>query len=156
MKLSTAEKEIWLIAVYKLIVNITFGTFGIIILHFRCDLERIAQCIINSGFVKPENGLFVSHILPRVDMSDTLITCFFGAALILSAVIEIFFTIEMLLRKRWAAIGLSIASSLWILASLFFARELLTYSGIFGLIIDLLIIAVLIHLVRKSKGYFEK
>jgi hypothetical protein len=156
MKLSTAEKEIWLIAAYKLIVNITFGTFGIIILYFGCNLERIAQCIINSGLVKPENGLFVSHFLPHVDMADTLVTCFFGAALILSAVIEIFFTIEMLLRKRWAAIGLSIASSLWILASLFFAKELLTYSGIFGLIIDLLIIVVLIHLVRKSHGYFEK
>ncbi len=156
MKLSTAEKEIWLIAVYKLLINITFGTFGIIILCFGCNFERIAQCIINSGLVKPDDGFFVSHFLPHVDMADTLVACFFGAALILSAVIEIFFTIEMLYRKRWAAIGLSIASSLWILASLFFAKELLTFSGIFGLIIDVLIIIVLIQLVRKSQGYFEK
>jgi hypothetical protein len=156
MKLSTAKTEIWLIAAYKLLVNITFGTFGVIILCFGCNLERIAQCIIKSGLVKPEDGFFVSHFLPHVDVNDTLVACFFGAALILSAVIEIFFTIEMLYRKRWGAIGLSIASSLWILASLFFAKELLTYSGMFGLIIDLLIIAVLIHLVRKSHGYFEK
>jgi hypothetical protein len=156
MKLSTAEKEIYFISAYKLFINTAGLILGFIILHFDCNFERIAQCIIDSRFVKSENGIFVNHILPHIDVNHTFLACFFGAALIFFSIIEIFFTIEMLRRKKWGAIGLSIASGIWILLSLFFARELLTFSGIFGLIIDLLIIAVLIYLVRKSKGYFEK
>jgi hypothetical protein len=155
MKFSKTKAVIYAIVAYKLLVNIIFGIFGIAILRFSCDLERLAEFIILSGMVKPENGIFVKDIVPHVNVTHFGIACFFSLCLIVFAFLEIFFTIMMLKKKRWGAIGLSIVSSIWILLSFFFARELLVFSTKIGLMVDIAIISFLVYAVRETKDYFK-
>jgi hypothetical protein len=155
MKFSKTKTVIYTIAAYKLLVNLIFGIFGVVILKFGCNLERLEEFILLSGLVNPETGIFVRDIVPHVNVTHLGIACFFSVFLVFFAFLEIFFTIMMLKKKRWGAIGLSIVSSVWILLSFFFAKELLVFSTKIGLLVDISIISFLIYAVRETKDYFK-
>jgi len=155
MKFSKTKAVIYAIAAYKVLVNLIFGILGIMILRFSCNLERLEEFIILSGLVNPENGIFIRDIIPHVNVTHFGIACFFSISLIVFAFLEIFFTIMMLKKKRWGAIGLSIVSSIWILLSFFFAEELLVFSTKIGVLVDITIISFLVYAVRETKDYFK-
>ena len=147
------KKKVLFIGIYKILINLIFLSLGIIIVTFKCNSERVISFLMRSRIISFHEKV-PEMLFHHINLPEFGFTCFLAALILLFSSSEIFFSIAMLLKKKWGAIGLFIMSCLWIPIGLFFMSKILVLPKTIGLLIDILIVILLVRITFYEK-YFK-
>jgi len=149
------KEGLLLTVLYKLAAGIMRLIFGIVLLCFG-DLHRLLFFLFGRELLEdPHDFLFNLATLHIKDVSSGMVILF-SYFLIIYSIFEIFFSIGLYFRKRWAVIGLVLILGVGILFDLFFVSKILILSKFVGVFVDLVIVFFLLDLLIKHRSLFKK
>jgi uncharacterized membrane protein len=155
MEKEAKRGRIFLIAGYKLLAGALILLLGLLILYFNCDINQLDDFFIKEGIEDKPHDIFFSYLLDHLNPKSAFLNYFGTFCLILFGILEIFFSITLMRRKKWGAVGLFIVSFVWLFFALFFVSRFLVMSKEFSIGFDIIILFLLFDLIYSSKKYFK-
>lgn len=129
---------------------------GIFCIYWACDVSRAWNAFFPNGEIKGfhESAIyfFLTHVSPKSAFLNYLVV----VSMIIVPILEIFFSIFTLKRRRWGAIGMFFVSLFWLLFLIFFVSEFLLISDRLGIFIETIILMFLLYLIYNSREYFKQ
>lgn len=146
---------VWVASGYKILINFIRIVLGSILLYFG-DVDRTLGFLFSREIRHDPNDFIFNFLINHVNDASHLITIILAICLIGLSIMDLFFIIALLFRRKWGAIGFFIVTLFWIPVELFFIGRFLSLPKLFGFLINIVILILLYRLLHSSRHYFKK
>ncbi len=150
------RKEILAITIYKTLEDSVRYTFGILLILFNFSINNITFSFFKKELIEDPNDALFMWITNHTRQSPMYLAKILAAALIVFSIVEIFFLIGLILRRKWGAIGFFCMQFAWIPIDIMIISKFLLFSKVVTIILWVAIIFFMIRLLVSPKGYFKK
>jgi len=151
-----SNKTILLVSVYKIFMNLLRISLVALLFLSDCNVEKLIDFLSGVEIIKGPVCLLAGHLTPYIrEVSHSFMYIFLLVVVIFST-IELFFAIQLLLRKESGAIGLFVMSILWTPVELVFFSEFFILRRLVISLIDIVIILLLFRMILHPRKYFQE
>jgi len=150
------RKEIILMTIYKTFDDIIRYSFGLLLILFNFSLQKATFGVFKKEIDEGSTGFWFMLILNHTRAPPIYLAKILTVALIVFSLLELFFLIGLLLRRKWGAIGFFCIQFVWVPIDLLIVSKFILLSNIITILIELVIISFMIRLIISPKGYFKK
>jgi len=150
------RKEILAISIYKILEDSIRYTFGILLIIFNFSINNLTFNLFKKELAEDPNDAVFAWVTAHIRQSPMYLAKILVIALIAFSIIEIFFLIGLVLRRKWGAIGFFCMQFLWVPIDIMIISKFLLFSRVVTIILWAAIIFFMIRLLVSPKGYFKK
>ena len=150
------RKEIILLTIYKSLDNILRYSFGLLLIIFNFSLQNATFSLFKKEIAENPPDFLFALVVNHTRQPPIYLAKILAVALIVFSLLELYFLIGLLLRRKWGAIGFFCMQFLWVPVDLLIISKFLLFSRVVTVILWVLIISFMIRLLVSPKGYFKK
>ena len=142
------------VSIYKIVASLIRSYVAILIFAFDFNLFRVVQYVFNIRYSEELKETLFYYIMNHIEQASVYLTFILAISLLIMSLLDILFSIAMLYKKRFGAIGLFATSIAWVPIEILFISKFLLMSKTLVLLLDFLIIVFLFRIITK-KGNFR-
>jgi len=156
MNSNVFKKEILAISIYKILEDSIRYTFGLLLIVSNFSVNNLTFNLFKKELIEDPNDALFMWVTAHIRQSPMYLAKILAVALILFSIIEIFFLIGLILRRKWGAIGFFCMQFAWVPIDIMIISKFLLFSKVITIILWVAIIVFMIRLLVSPKGYFKK
>jgi len=141
-----------LVAIYKIVTNLSRLIFGIMIFFYKGDLSRLLSSLFRRELTEDSNDFLFNFISLHLNIPSTKLVLLLAFILVLFSSLEIIFAILLFFRQKRGAIGLFVISLLWIPFEILFISKFLVFHKTITFILDIVVLVILFKIIKQFQN----